>query len=200
MLIEQLIDIEKVRTDNLKFRTDLRDLAMDGWSKTQMNVYKDELLKKSSNQKSNSSCQHWSLHGFQNRAFHLQPIWLQILVAVDSDSESHAWHRFRAFARHHLKSLCCLIRISGSEQTPFSRTGRQFRPAALHCIRLGTYCFVQMSWFYSETNDDRKAMGVALVGLLNWVSIRVVVLFPQASLSLPAAIAADLETPCDCER
>ena len=153
MLIEQLIDIEKVRTDNLKFRTDLRDLAMDGWSKTQMNVYKDELLKKSSNQKSNSSCQHWSLHGFQNRAFHLQPIWLQISVAVDSDSESHAWHRFRAFARHHLKSLCCLIRISGSEQTPFSRTGRQFRPAALHRIRFGTCGFVPMSYFYSETNE-----------------------------------------------
>ena len=35
MLIEQLIDLEKVRTDNLKFRTDLRDRNMDGWSVTQ---------------------------------------------------------------------------------------------------------------------------------------------------------------------
>ena len=35
MLIEQLIDLEKVRTDNLKFRTDLRDRVMDGWSVTQ---------------------------------------------------------------------------------------------------------------------------------------------------------------------
>ena len=35
MLIEQLIDLEKVRSDNLKFRTDLRDLVMDGWSVTQ---------------------------------------------------------------------------------------------------------------------------------------------------------------------
>ena len=35
MLIEQLIDFEKVRTDNLKFRTDLRDRVMDGWSVTQ---------------------------------------------------------------------------------------------------------------------------------------------------------------------
>ena len=50
MLIEQLIDLEKVRTDNLKFRTDLRDRVMDGWSVTQqMIVYKDNLLKKSSN-------------------------------------------------------------------------------------------------------------------------------------------------------
>ena len=37
-----------------------------------------------------------------------------------------------------------------SEQTPFPQTGRQFRPAALHRIRLGTCCFVPM---YSETND-----------------------------------------------
>ena len=35
MLIKQLIDLEKVRTDNLKFRTDLRDWVMDGWSVTQ---------------------------------------------------------------------------------------------------------------------------------------------------------------------
>ena len=32
---EQLIDLEKVKTDNLKFRTDLRDRVMDGWSVTQ---------------------------------------------------------------------------------------------------------------------------------------------------------------------
>ena len=37
--------------------------------------------------------------------------------------------------------------------------------------------------------------------LLNWVSIaRVVACFPQASLSLPAATAADSETPCVCAR
>ena len=35
MLIEQLIDFEKVRTDNFKFTTDLRDRVMDGWSVTQ---------------------------------------------------------------------------------------------------------------------------------------------------------------------
>ena len=32
MLIEQHIDLEKVRTDNLKIRTDLPDRVMDGWS------------------------------------------------------------------------------------------------------------------------------------------------------------------------
>ena len=35
MLIEQLINLEKVKTDNLKFRTDLRGRVMDGWSVTQ---------------------------------------------------------------------------------------------------------------------------------------------------------------------
>ena len=47
--VEQLIDLGKVRTENLKFRTDLRDQVMDGWSVIQqMIVYKDKLLKKSS--------------------------------------------------------------------------------------------------------------------------------------------------------
>ena len=35
MLIEQLIYLEKVRTDNLKFRIDLQDQVMDGWLVTQ---------------------------------------------------------------------------------------------------------------------------------------------------------------------
>ena len=49
MLIEQLINLEKVRAesaDNLKFRTDLQDLAMDGWSVTQ-----DEFLQRQIAQK-----------------------------------------------------------------------------------------------------------------------------------------------------
>ena len=48
LLIEQLIDLEKVRTENLKFRTDLQKRVMDGWSVTQqMIVYKDRLLNQS---------------------------------------------------------------------------------------------------------------------------------------------------------
>ena len=31
---QQLIDLEKVKTQNLKFRTDLQDQVMDGWSVT----------------------------------------------------------------------------------------------------------------------------------------------------------------------
>ena len=43
MLIKQLIKLEKVRTENLKFRTDLQD----GWSVTQqMTIYKGKLCLK----------------------------------------------------------------------------------------------------------------------------------------------------------
>ena len=34
MLIEQLMDLEKVRLENMKFRTDIPDRVMDGWSVT----------------------------------------------------------------------------------------------------------------------------------------------------------------------
>ena len=70
MLIKQLINLKKKRTDNLKFRTDLRvlDRVLDGWSVTQeMNVYKGRLLKKSSNRKSKLvlSTLVTTVHGFQ---------------------------------------------------------------------------------------------------------------------------------------
>ena len=47
----------------------------------------------------------------------------------------------------------CVVQFE-SEQTPFPQTGCwfKFRPAALHRIRFGTYRFVSMSYFYSETN------------------------------------------------
>ena len=44
MLIEQLINLEKVRTDNLKFGTDLQDRAMDGWSVLHIIITVDECL------------------------------------------------------------------------------------------------------------------------------------------------------------
>ena len=93
MLIEQLIYLEKVRTDNLKFRTDLRDRVMDGWSVTQeMNVYKGRLLKKSSNRKSKLVLSTLVTTWLSNIAFHLQLIWLQTLIAIDSEirNQNHA--------------------------------------------------------------------------------------------------------------
>ena len=49
----------------------------------------------------------------------------------------------------------CAVRFE-SEQTPFPRTGRRYRPAALHRIRFGTWGFVPMSYFNSETNEWSK--------------------------------------------
>ena len=58
--------LEKLRTENLKFSTDLRDRVMDGWSVTQlMNVYKRRLLKNLQIENQSSSCQRWSIHGSQ---------------------------------------------------------------------------------------------------------------------------------------
>ena len=93
MLIEQLIDLRKVRTENLKFRTDIWDWVINLWSLTQqMIIYKGRLLKKSLNWKLKfvlsllvnnfSPITTW----LSNIAYHLLPIWLQILVAICSES------------------------------------------------------------------------------------------------------------------
>ena len=50
--------------------------------------------------------------------------------------QNHARYRFQAFARCHLKW-----------------TGPRLRFAALHRIEFRAYCFVPMSYFYSETNE-----------------------------------------------
>ena len=105
LLIEQLIDLEKVKTENLKIRTDLWDLVMDGWSVTQqMIVYKDKLLKKSSIWKSKLilSTLVTTLHFICDLSG--CKLWLLSI-------QNHARHRFQAFARHHLKLLCCSIWI-----------------------------------------------------------------------------------------
>ena len=88
MLIEQLIDLRRndlrnVRTGNLKFRTDLQDQVMDGWSVTQ---YKGRLLKKISNRKLKLVLPTLVTIWLSNIALHLRKIWLQTLVAVDTAS------------------------------------------------------------------------------------------------------------------
>ena len=80
MLIKQLIKLEKVRTKNLKFRTDLLAEVMDGWSVTQqMILYKGRLLKSKF-----GAClaNTW----LSNTGFNLLQIWLQILVVIYSES------------------------------------------------------------------------------------------------------------------
>ena len=55
-----------------------------------------------------SSCQRWSLHGFQILHFICylfgRKLWLLLI-------QNHARHCFQAFVRHHLKWLCSAIRI-----------------------------------------------------------------------------------------
>ena len=71
---------------------------------------------------------------------------LQTLVVINSESCKTLFPMFCALPSE------VAVRFE-SEQTPYSRTGSRFRPAALHRIRFGTCCFVAMSYFYSETND-----------------------------------------------
>ena len=65
---------------------------------------------------------------------------------------NHACRGFQAFVCHHLKSLRCSIR---SEQTPFPRIGRRFRPAVLHrsehAVLFLCHIFTQ-----NQTNDSSK--------------------------------------------
>ena len=116
-----------------------------------------------------------------NIAFYLQPIGLQTLGVINSES----CYCLQAFAHSHLKLLtpgltCCAVSLE-SEQTPFSFTGHQFRPAVLHWSQLGTGWIVQvpMSYFYSETNEWSKDWVklwallwlVTISGKLKWKSI-----------------------------
>ena len=55
-----------------------------------MNVYKGRLLKKSSNQKSKLVLSTLVTTWFSNITFHLWPIWMQTLIAIDSEIESES--------------------------------------------------------------------------------------------------------------
>ena len=61
-----------------------------------MNVYKGRLLKKSSNRKSKLVLSTLVTTWLSNIAFHLQPIWLQTLVAIDSESRLTSFPSFCA--------------------------------------------------------------------------------------------------------
>ena len=143
-LIKQLIDLEKLRTKNLKFRTYLQDRVMDGWSVTQqIIVYKDKLLKYLQIENWTSSSQHWSQDGFQhsisfatnltaNFGCYRFRITLMIPDVISKLLRTAIWSR-------------CAVQFE-SEQTPFSRTGHWLRSAALYRIVLGTCGFVLKGW------------------------------------------------------
>ena len=77
-----------------------------------MSVYKGRLLKKSSNRKSKLVLSTLVTTWFSNIAFHLLPIWLQTLVAIDSESRLTSFPSFCALpSQLILKLLRCSIRI-----------------------------------------------------------------------------------------
>ena len=61
-----------------------------------MNFYKGRLLKKSSNRKSKLVLSTLVTTWLSNIAFHLRPIWLQTLVAIDSESRLTPFSSFCA--------------------------------------------------------------------------------------------------------
>ena len=112
-----------------------------------MNVYKGRLLKKSSNRKSKLVLSTLVTTWLSNIAFHLRPIWLQTLVAIDSESCLTSFPSFCA-----PPSEVAALFNSNLSRRPFLGqvvdldTARW--PTALHRIRFGTCCFVPgpISW------------------------------------------------------
>ena len=111
MPIEQLLNHEKVGTKNLKFRTDLGHQVMDGWSVTQsMIVYKGRLLKKIFRLKIKAcpvkAGHYMAFKHLVSFATNLAANFGCNLFRITPDIVG-----FPAFVCHHLKSLCCSIRI-----------------------------------------------------------------------------------------
>ena len=109
-----------------------------------------------------SSCQRWSLHGFQTSHFICYLFGCKLwLLSI----KNYAWHCFQAFALLHLKSMCCSIQLWADA-------------LSLDRSLIQTCCFAQDSignmWFCSyaiflltdEWMVERlsEAMGAALVG------------------------------------
>ena len=106
-----------------------------------MNVYKGRLLKKSSNRKSKLVLSTLVTSWLSNIAFHLRPIWLQTLVAIDSESCLTSFPRFCA---------------PPSEVAVLFDSNLSRRPFFGQVVDLDQLLFVPMSYFC-------EAMGAALV-------------------------------------
>ena len=90
--------LKKVKTDILKFKTDLRDQDMDGWTRLVSNTVDDclqrKIAQKSSNRKLKLVLSRLVTTWLANITFHLQPIWLQTLVAINSESRQTSFRSF----------------------------------------------------------------------------------------------------------
>ena len=228
MLIEQLI--EKVRTENLKFRADLRDLFMDGWLVTQqMIVHKGRLLKKSQTRKSKLVLSRLVTTWLSNIAFFLRLIWLQTLVAIDSESRLTLFPSFCA-----LPSEVAALFDSNLSRLPF--LGQVVDTDLLLCTGFDSEHVVLFLChiFTQRPMNDRKiersdgrgfgrqqllANSIEifishekkkwLVAARNLQSIKTLLTLELSqycksgsmfSSSEPAATAADSQTPCVCAR
>ena len=100
---ELLINLRKVKAENLKFRTALQNLVMDGWSN-------DRLLKNSFNQNQSSSSQCRSLQGFQTLLLMCDSFECKLWLSPIQNHGRDCFQAF-AFAYSHLKLLCCSIEI-----------------------------------------------------------------------------------------
>ena len=128
-----------------------------------MNVCRGRLLKKSSN---------LQIEACPVNACHYMAFKHHISFATADLASNFGWDRFRITPDIVWKLLLAAIWsrwavLFESEQTPFPRTGRRFRPAALHRIRLGTCCcsyvvfLLRDQWLIERLSEAR---GVALVG------------------------------------
>ena len=106
-----------------------------------MNVYKGRLLKISSNWKLKLVLSTLVTTRLPNIAFHLQPICLQTLVAINSEIRIRITSDIVFQLLHATIKSLCAVRFK-SEQTPLPQTGHWFRSAALHRIQFRTCGFV----------------------------------------------------------
>ena len=94
MLIKQLIDLEKIRTEHLKFRTELRDQVMD--DNTVNDCLQRQIAQKIFKLKIEARPGNAGHYMAFKIAFLLRPIWLQTLVAIDSESRVTSFPSFCA--------------------------------------------------------------------------------------------------------
>ena len=117
MPIKQLIDLEKVRTENLKFRTDSRSSRSNyGWlvSNTLDDHLQRQIAKKYLQiENLSSSCQRWSLwYGFQTKHFICYlfgcKLWLQ-LIQNQFFVNDHLMYLLSSSKQVAARSDCCLL-------------------------------------------------------------------------------------------
>ena len=144
---------QKMKTDNLKFRTDLQDLVIEKYGWLFCNTLDDCLQRQIAQKFLKSKIETLPVSAGHCIAFKYLRL---ISFATNGAAKqcklcflNHIRHCLQAFASCHLNLLCFQFE---SEQTPISQTGHWFWFAALHRLWNRTCWFVPTSYFNSETN------------------------------------------------